>query len=157
LNVEDTFRADIVEKPSIPPKEEVLAKRYEYSPLGLPLPPITSNSFLHYLKSPDCESLKRMSRWLSCLPKRLEERLLSRRRCCEADAIVTGWGIHIEEGLNEEALACIVLIILICSGVLGLTYSIKTGDVSGGFTVAGYVASVLGVGISMLCFRWRQS
>jgi hypothetical protein len=156
VNVEDTYRADIVEKPSIPPREEVLAKRYEYSPLDLPIPPITSNSFLHYLGNPECESLARTSRWLSCLPKRLGDQLVSRRRCCEPDVVVTGWGIHIEEGLNEEALACIALIILVCSGLLGLTYSVKMGDVSGGFTVAAYVATVLGVGISVLCFRWRQ-
>jgi hypothetical protein len=70
--------------------------------------------------------------------------------------IVSGWGIHIEEGLNEEALACIALITLICSGLLGLIYSIKMGDVSGGFTLAAYITTVLGVGTSMLCFRWRQ-
>jgi hypothetical protein len=156
LNVEDTFRADIVEKPSIPPKEEVLAKRYDYSPLDLPLPPITSNSFLHYLENPKCVSLTRTTRWLNCLPKRLEEQLLSRRRGCEPDIIVSGWGIHIEESLNEEVLAFIVLIILICSGLLGFIYSVKMGDVSGGFTVASYIATVLGVGTSMLCFRWRQ-
>lgn len=156
LNVEDTFRADIVEKPSIPPKEEVLAKRYDYSPLDLPLPPITSNSFLHYIENPDCESLRRTSRWLSCLPKRLEEQLMSRRRYCEPDMIVTGWGIHIEEGLNEEALAFLTLVILVCSGLVGLIYSLRTGDVSGGFTIAGYIASMLGVGISIVFFRWRQ-
>jgi len=150
------FRADIVEKPSIPPKEEVLAKRYDYSPLDLPLPPITSNSFLHYLQNPECESLTRTSRWLSCLPKRLEEQLGSRRRCSEPDVIVTGWGIYIEEGLNEEALACIALLILVCSGLVELTYSVRMGDVSGGFTIAACIATVLGVGISMLCFRWRR-
>jgi hypothetical protein len=156
LNVEGTFRADIVEDPSIPPKEEVYAKRYDYSPLDLPLPPITSNSFLHYLENPECEFLTRTSRWLNCLPKRLEEQLLSRRRSCEPNMIVSGWGIHIEEGLNEEGLACIALILLICSGLLGLVYSVKLGDVSGGFTVAAYIATVLGVTISALCFRWRQ-
>jgi hypothetical protein len=156
MNIEDTFRVDIVEKPSIPPKEEVIAKRYDYSPLDLPLPPITSNSFLHYLEHPECESLVRTSRWLSCLPKRLEEQLISRRRCSEPNVIVTGWGIHLEEGLNEEALACIAFIILVCSGLAGFTYSLKMEDVSGGFTVAGYIATVLGVGISILCFRWRQ-
>lgn len=156
MNVEDAFRADIVEKPSIPPKGEVLARRYQYSPLDLPLPPITSNSFLHYLEHPECESLVKTSRWLSCLPKRLEEQLLSRRRCSEPDILVTGWGIHIEEGLNEEALSCIALIVLVCSGLVGLTYSVKMGDVSGGFTVAAYIATVLGVGISVLYFKWQH-
>jgi hypothetical protein len=155
-NIEDTYRVDIVEKPSIPPKEEVLAKRYDYSPLDLPIPPITSNSFLHYLEHPECESLTKTSRWLSCLPKRLKGQLAAKRRCSEPDMLVSGWGIHIEEGLNEEALACIALIILICSGLVGLTYSTKMGDVSGGFTVAAYIATVLGVAISILCFRWRQ-
>jgi hypothetical protein len=113
INIEDTFRADIIENPSIPPKTEVLQKRYEYSPLDLPLPPITSNSFLHYLENPQCESLKRTSRWLGCLPKRLEEQLLSCRRSRTPDTIVSGWGIHIEEGVNGEALAGVVLVILV--------------------------------------------
>lgn len=156
INIEDTFRADIVENPSVPPLTEVHAKRYEYSPLNLPLPPITSNSFMHYLENPECESLKRTSRWLGCLPKRLEEQLLSRRRSSEPDTIVSGWGIHIDETLNEEVLAILVLIILMCSASVGIAYSAKTGDTSSGFTIAGYIATVMGVVLTVLYFRWRD-
>ncbi|KAF4628716.1 hypothetical protein G7Y89_g9432 [Cudoniella acicularis] len=127
LNVEDTYRADIIENPSIPPHTEVHAKRYDYSPLDLPLPPITSNSFLHYLSNPSCTSLTRTSRWLGCLPKRLEEQLLSKCRSCEPDTIVSGWGIHIEEGVNEEALAILALLVLGLSALLGVAYSARTG------------------------------
>lgn len=129
MNIDDTYRADIVGKPSIPHKEEAFAKPYDYTPLDLPLPPITSNLFLYYLQHPECESLMRTSRWLNCLPKRLEDQLVSRRRCSEPNVIVSGWGIHIEEGLNEEALACIPLIVLDYSGLFGLVYSMKMGDV----------------------------
>jgi hypothetical protein len=122
MNIEDTYRADIIEKPSIPLKE-VVAKRYDFRHLTchshLPLPPITSNSFLYYLEHPECDSLARTSRWLSCLPKRLEAQLLYMRRCSEPNVVVSGWGIHIEKGLNEEALACITLIIFVCSGLVG--------------------------------------
>ncbi|KAE9365777.1 hypothetical protein N431DRAFT_472372 [Stipitochalara longipes BDJ] len=156
INIEDTYRADIVETPSVPPLTEVHAKRYEYSPLDLPLPPITSNSFMHYLENPECESLQRTSRWLGCLPKRLEEQLLSRRRSSEPDTIVSGWGIHIDETLNEEALAILVLIILLFSAFLGITYSAKTGDASGGFTIAGYIATVMGVVVAVLYFKWQD-
>jgi hypothetical protein len=156
LNVEDTFRADIIETPSIPPKEEVLAKRYDYSPLDLPLPPISSNSFLHYLDQPHCASLAETTRWLGFLPKKLREQLIARRRSSEPNTIVTGWGIHIEEGVNEEVLAVIAFVVLVASGVVGVLYSVRTGDVSGGFAIAGYIATVLGVGCSMLYFRWRK-
>lgn len=140
----------------MPPQEEVLAKRYDYSPLDLPIPPISSNSFLHYLDQPRCASLARTTRWLGFLPKRLEEQLVARRRSCEPNTTVTGWGIHIEEGVDEEVLTRIALVVLIGSGVLGVLYSVKTGDVSGGFTIAGYVATILGLVSSMLYFRWRK-
>ncbi|CAG8978622.1 hypothetical protein HYALB_00013222 [Hymenoscyphus albidus] len=156
INVEDTFRADIIEAPSIPPLTEVHLKHYEYSPIDLPLPPITSNSFLHYLENPDCESLKRTKRWLSCLPKRLEEQLLWRRITSEPDIIVSGWGIHIEENLNEEGRATLAFVILSVSAMVGVVYSAMMADASGGFTIAGYIATTLGVFITVMYFRWRQ-
>ncbi|CAG8949961.1 hypothetical protein HYFRA_00004293 [Hymenoscyphus fraxineus] len=156
INVEDTFRADIIETPSIPPLTEVHLKHYEYSPLDLPLPPITSNSFLHYLENPDCESLKRTKRWLSCLPKRLEEQLLSRRISSEPDIIVSGWGIHIEETLNEEGVSILAFVILSASAIIGVIYSAMMGDASGGFTIAGYIATTLGVFVTVVYFRWQQ-
>lgn len=156
INIEDAFRADIIEAPSIPPITEVHSKRYEYSPLDLPLPPITSNSFLHYLENPECESLKRTKRWLSCLPKRLEEQLLSKQISSEPDIIVSGWGIHIDETLNEEGLAILAFVVLSLSALVGVTYSVKMGDASGGFTIAGYIATTLGVFVTVMYFRWQQ-
>jgi hypothetical protein len=117
INVEDSHRADIVDRPSIPPKKEVLKKRYEYAPLNLPLPPITSNSFIHYMEYPDCPSLARTNKWLGCLPKKLRTQLVRQRLATDPNLNVTGWGIHIDESLNGEAVAIICVLIMIISGV----------------------------------------
>lgn len=74
----------------------------------------------------------------------------------DPDSIVSGWGIHIEETLNEETLALLVLGVLLLSAIVGVAYSLRTGDVSSGFTIAGYVATMLGVGITVLYFRWQH-
>ena len=142
--------------PSIPPKEQVMSKVYEYSPLDLPLPPMSSNSFLHYLENPYCESLLKTTRWSACLPKRLEEQLESRRRSSEPNIVITGWGIHIDEGLNEEALACITFVTLVISGIVSIVYSVKTGDTSSGFALGAYLASVIGVFVAMMYYRWQN-
>lgn len=105
---------------------------------------------------PECESLRRTSRWSSCLPKKLDEQLLSQRRSCEPDKIVSGWAIHIDETLNEEALAILVLIVMLISAAVGIIYTVCTGDTSSGFAVAGYVATAMGVVITVLYFRWQH-
>lgn len=115
---------------------------YEYVPLDLPLPPITTNSFLHYMTNPSCPSLARTNTWLGCLPKRLREQLGARRLAMDPNHNVTGWGIHVEEGLNEIAVAVIVLSIFLISGAAGVIYSQVMGDVSGGFGIASWIGGV---------------
>ena len=132
------------------------SKVYEYAPLDLPLPPITSNSFLHYLENPRCESLLKTTRWSTCLPKRLEEQLETKRRSSEPNVVITGWGVHIDEGLNEEALACITFLTLLLSGIVSFVYSVKTGDTSSGFAIGAYIATVIGVFVAMMYDRWQD-
>ena len=43
-----------------------------------------------------------------------------------------------------------------CSASVGIAYSAKTGDTSSGFTIAGYIATVMGVVLTVLYFRWRD-
>lgn len=81
---------------------------------------------------------------------------MSRRRSSEPDTIVSGWGIHIDETLNEEALAILVLIILLFSALVGIAYSVRMGDPSSGFTIAGYIATVMGVAVTVLYFKWQD-
>jgi hypothetical protein len=69
---------------------------------------------------------------------------------------VTGWGIHIEEGLNEVAVAVIGLSILLISGAVGIIYSQVMRDVSGGFGIAGYVVGVLAGVVTLLHFMWQN-
>ena len=69
---------------------------------------------------------------------------------------MTGWAIHIEEGINGEALACVALFIMLLSAAVGVGYSAMTRDVSSGFAIAGYIATVMGLVITMLYFRWQQ-
>lgn len=70
---------------------------------------------------------------------------------------VTGWGIHIEEGLNEVSVAFISVVILLVSGIVGLSYALALGDTSGGFGIASWITGVLGTLITALYFMWQQA
>jgi hypothetical protein len=50
----------------------------------------------------------------------------------------------------------LTLMILLFSGLVGIAYSVKTVDASSGFTIAGYLATVMGVVVTVLYCRWQH-
>jgi hypothetical protein len=108
------------------------------------------------MTNPSCTSLTRTSKWLGYLPKRLREQLGAQRLSMDPNRNVTGWGIHVEEGLNEVAVAVIALSILLISGAAGIIYSKVMGDVSGGFGIASWMVGVLGGVVALLHYMWQN-
>ena len=81
--------------------------------------------------------------------------MLTFRRSSPPHVVVTGWGIHIDEGINKEGLFWIAFGVLVLSLAVGVAYWIVKRDFSGGFTAAAYIVAVLGVMITLMYLRWQ--
>jgi len=108
------------------------------------------------MEYPECESLKRTRKWLRCLPKRLGDQLGQQRLARDPDDEVAGWGIHIDEGLNEEVAALICMLVLLISGIVGVSYATAMKDPSAGFAIAGWIVAAASTGVTVLYFRWKR-
>ena len=150
FSLEEQHRVGILLHPlAVPPKNEVDSNHYEYNPCPLePLPPIPDNIFLHHLNDPGPH---RRPIWLQRLPKKVNDSLLR-----SGNGLVTGWGVHIIEGPNWLAVWIVGFCIVFSSGLFAVAWSVWRGDVSAGFGVAGWMASVLTMTI-MVCFsKWSR-
>lgn len=126
----------VQQKPCLPPKAEVDAGNYHYHPC----PPDVDNpclriAYLHSLLAPSGTGAHQHRFWALRTPKKRREAL--RYQDDRVDAV--GYGVHVVEGLSHLALAALAAASLVSSLVLGLAYSLRTGDVSSGFTVASFV------------------
>ncbi|KFY99200.1 hypothetical protein V500_01441 [Pseudogymnoascus sp. VKM F-4518 (FW-2643)] len=92
----------ICDKPkSIPPKDTA---EYEYMPRPLvPMPPMPSEVFIHYLEHNDRDCSLTKNVWVPRLPKKLNKRMI------ECDIPAYGWGIHIIEGPNRHVVFWMVM------------------------------------------------
>jgi len=146
------------EPPSIPPEEEVRARKYEYSPCPLiPQPPVPSKAFLHYLNFHATEGTLRGRKWFNRFPKKLERSLLDVRRTTEIEKDVIGWGVHIIEGPNLIWITLFTLIVVIISGIVSVVYSIAMNDVSGGFGIGAWIIAFWVALVTALYFQWKQT
>jgi len=76
--------------------------------------------------------------WVKRLPKKLKCELKYNRN---GEPPAVGWGIRIEERINTS----LFWTLLGSTLILAIAYSVRTHDVSGGFTMASYFASALAV------------
>jgi hypothetical protein len=143
---------------NFPPREEVLAKRYEYSPCPLRSPPaISPNAFLHYMTCYASESsLLRGTKWFHRLPKRLQKGLQEMRRSSESSEDVTGWGIHIIEGPNVAMMSLLTGIVMTLCCVGSTIYAIVMRDVSGGFSIGAFAVALWAAWMTALFFQWKR-
>jgi hypothetical protein len=145
--VEDSHRIDILDSVhanNFPPKEEVLANRYEYSPCPLRSPPaISANAFLHYMSCyASGRSLSCGTKWFQRLPKKLQTGLEEMRRGSESSEDVTGWGIYIIEGPNMAMMSLLTGFVMTLCCVGSTVYAVVMRDVSGGFSIGAFVVAL---------------
>jgi hypothetical protein len=158
FTAEDFHRVDILhEPPIIPPEAEVLARNYEYTPCPLNSPPpISPNSFLHYLEYHATENSLRGRTWLNRLPKKLERSLLDLRRSTEIEKDIVGWRVHIIEGPNMVMITVLTVIMVGISGVVSLVYSFSRKDVSGGFAIGAWIVAGWVALVTTLYYQWKE-
>jgi hypothetical protein len=133
--------------PAFPPETEVKVKKtYDYRPCPQDEFEITNldDVLLHSL----LESGPHLDHyWLDMFPKKLHETLEYRSGSPDAN---TGWGIRIVDGLNWIIILRLSLAVVAFSGILGLIYSIVKKDPGGGFTMAGYLVTLIFLGFAYL-------
>lgn len=74
--------------------------------------------------------------WLDLFPKKLHSELVY-----EPGKMIVAWGIQIVEGLNAIAIAWMLSLICLLSGILAVVYSACTKDVGGAFTIAAWLVT----------------
>jgi hypothetical protein len=146
-NIREGF-ISICDKPkSIPPTN---TNEYEYTPRPLvPLPPMPSEVFLHYLEHEDKDLCLTKSVWTPRLPLRLHKRII------ECDIPTYGWGIHVIEGPNRSAVFWIVITAIFGSILASILWSSLRNDIQGGIGIGTLIIAVPPV--IMMAFLFRLS
>jgi hypothetical protein len=130
---------------SIPP---VTRLDYEYIPRPMkPLPPMPADAFLHYLEHGKKDMCPSRCIWLPRLPKRLHTSV------AQAGEATEGWGIHIIEGPNREAVFWIVIAAVGASLLLATLWSELRGDVQGGAGLGALMMATPPVVMAAFLFR----
>ena len=134
-----------------PPVDEVQAQRWDYQPC----PSISrltlamSNTFIASMLAP-MEDLSASDYWLQMLPKKLHSEVN-----LEHGTPNYGWGIHITEGVNTVGVVLVALFIITDSCVVGVAYGVATKNVSTACAIAGVIAALSGLSVSLLQLRRR--
>ena len=143
---------------SYPPPMEVKDQRYHYTPCPINLnPPICANVFLHAFFNPGAHTLRF---WLNRLPKKLKHELVSNielTTSTELDEPRIGWGIHIIEGLNWFLVTCMVICLLIFTGIFAVGWTVlRHASLQEGFGVGQYLVAVETAVMSALIIKWTS-
>ncbi|KAJ9150874.1 hypothetical protein NKR23_g3369 [Pleurostoma richardsiae] len=138
--------ADIQMCPSIPPEDHSRTE-YAYEPRPAEtIPPIGPNLLMHLFEHPTHADV------LPVLYRRFPKKLRSRLEACPRKGSSVGWGIQFVEGADWFmifAYGCLGFCICLCTAV---TWSVRKGDVQGGFAIAGYLLA-----FCMFCIGMARS
>ncbi|KAL8692509.1 MAG: hypothetical protein Q9218_002484 [Villophora microphyllina] len=118
---------------SLPTEKDVLKSReWEFCPCPCPLkapPPIPTNVFLHLINS---KRTHPRGTWLRRLPKKLNRSIQQSCEVPHAGLEALGWGIHIVEGLNWQAVVLLYCVLALVGLAVAVTYSVLKADVQAG-------------------------
>jgi hypothetical protein len=131
---------------SIPPSD---VPNYKYSPVPLlPLPPMPTEVFLHYLEHGDIDNIHNRKCWLERLPIRLKSRIVDAR-----EEPVWGWGIHIIEGPNRTVIFWITMVTIFGSMLAFVLWSSLRSDISGGAAMGSLIMALPPVIMTAFLFK----
>ncbi|CVL07632.1 uncharacterized protein FMAN_14509 [Fusarium mangiferae] len=136
--------AGTIDSPVIPPKEEVDAGKYVYTPCPIEEIPMYSRTFFHHFYSP--ASKHPYAFWGMRLPRKLGPKL---------GPMTQGWEIHLEERPDWSLFTLLMFILLLLSGLIAGLYSWRTGDHQSGIAIGTWLTSVQAMGITALCLWWK--
>ncbi|KAK3295275.1 uncharacterized protein B0H64DRAFT_143713 [Chaetomium fimeti] len=152
FSVEDRHRVGILDKPmAIPTVAEMAAEGYAYHPCPLRPPPIPANIFLHHLSKPG-QHPKLL--WGNRIPQKLHKSILQIQT---PDDLVTGWGVHIIEGLNMTTVLLCSLAGLLVSMIVAVVWAVVKGDVQGAFGIGAWVTSVEAILVMLVVTKWLET
>ncbi|KAK0717437.1 hypothetical protein B0T26DRAFT_775806, partial [Lasiosphaeria miniovina] len=151
FSLEDRHRVGILDKPmAIPSAAEMAAEGYGYHPWPLKPPPVPANIFLHHLSH---QAGHRRLLWGNRIPQKLHQSILQGG---SSNDLVVGWGVHIVEGLNKVTILAAMLVALLASGVISVTYAVARGDVQGGFGIGAWLTGVQGLVVMLVATKWSE-
>lgn len=139
-----------------PPPLEVASQRYHYVPCPINIhPAIAVNVFLHAFFNPSTHTFQF---WLNRLPKKLKNELTSNADLQQLDTEPkVGWGLDITEGLNWFLMTCVVICLLIGTGVFAAIWTVlRHGDIQDGFAIGQYLVAVETAVMSALIIKWTS-
>lgn len=152
FSVEDRHRVGILDKPmAIPSVAEMAAEGYAYYPCPLRPPPIPANIFLHHLSKPG-KHPKLL--WGNRIPQKLHNSILQAQT---PNDLVTGWGVHIIEGLNKTSVLLCSLVGLLISGIVAVVWAVVKDDVQGGFGIGAWLTSVQAIVVMLVVTKWLET
>jgi hypothetical protein len=141
---------------SIPPVEEVTARRYYYYECPLqPKLPMDTRTFFHYfwdhaLRQDHNDNTNFNTLFLNRLPKKLGESLL---RQYDPSKMNMGWGVRIIEGPNKPVLAWLATLILVLSFLISLIYDLVAKNKESGFAIGQWIVAVLATALTAVYFH----
>lgn len=112
-------------------------------------PALGPNRLTHYFLSPECIRPEQETVYAQ-LPKRLG-RLGPLKATPQKE--VLGWGIHIEEGYHKRAAFLLFATLVLFSAIFGIVWSVKRGDIQGGFAVTGCVLTFCSMLVGFIVVR----
>lgn len=103
--------------------------------------------FIHYLEHGQEDLNPNRSIWSPRLPKRLDGRII------DCGVPTYGWGIHIVEGPNREAVFWIVIITVLGSILASILWSTMHKDIQGGTGLGTLIVALPPVIMAAFLFR----
>ncbi|EHK19706.1 uncharacterized protein TRIVIDRAFT_14315, partial [Trichoderma virens Gv29-8] len=124
---------------SMPPNTRI---DYDFIP-----PPMPPEVFVHYLEHGDGDLSPNRYTWLPRLPKRLNNKVMD---CGEA---TEGWGIHVIEGPNREAVFWVLMATISASVVASVLWATLEGDIQGGTGLGALIVALPPAIMAAFLFR----
>ncbi|VBB73728.1 Putative protein of unknown function [Podospora comata] len=138
---------------SIPSTQEVMKQEYSFRPCppkigDLPMPP---HIFMHMFLDPG-DHLGLMA--VELLPKKLWAELRWHRHLNSSANIPGGWGFLMVEGIRDDLVRVLVVVLLILVTILVATWSAVMNDVQGATGLGQYCLALLAIVTSVLFWQW---
>lgn len=108
------------------------------------IPAIGSDFLMHRFHNPE-ECLQDVL-CLNQIPKRTNERPTPGL----APDLHTGWGMHLEEGLDAERIFCLLLLGFVSSTLFGVLWAVLKKSIQDGFSVAAFIATSEALAVAMV-------
>jgi hypothetical protein len=142
LELHEEDLVDIRNKRSIPPEDRVKCGEYGYTPVPMDtIPPVGRNLLMHHFHKPHKPNDQRRV-CLQRFPKKLQGKLA----LSVSDETARGWGIYLEEGLDDRKLWLMRFLVFgVGSLIFGVVWAVLQKSVQDAFTVSAWIVSLIAI------------